>query len=119
MITSLLEYLDNDCEMTVFPHPKAPGIAVVPPCTQLDSAELMKVIYSQEGNMFIFLDSREKCIQNSLSGQQWMVRRELLRDWPDLPYWPHLHHGTLLLYTFKLQLQHHILNITRSQIELD
>ena len=35
IITSLLEYLESDWEMTVFPHPKAPGIAVVPPCTHL------------------------------------------------------------------------------------
>lgn len=62
------------------------------------------------------LDSREKCIQNSLSGQQWMVCRELLGDWPDLPDRPHLHHGELVLYTFELQLQHHILNITQPKI---
>ena len=35
MIMSELEYLDSDCEMTVFPHPKAPGMAVVPPWTHL------------------------------------------------------------------------------------
>lgn len=34
-MTSELEYLERDCEITVFPHPKAPGIAVVPPCTHL------------------------------------------------------------------------------------
>jgi len=34
-MTSLLEYLDRDWEMTVLPQPKAPGMAVVPPCTQL------------------------------------------------------------------------------------
>ena len=27
--------MDKDWEMTVFPQPKAPGIAVVPPWTQL------------------------------------------------------------------------------------
>ncbi|TNN53298.1 hypothetical protein EYF80_036453 [Liparis tanakae] len=37
-MTSLLEYLDSDCEITVLPHPKAPGMAVVPPCTHLHSA---------------------------------------------------------------------------------
>ena len=35
MMMSELEYLDSDCEMTVLPQPKAPGMAVVPPCTQL------------------------------------------------------------------------------------
>ena len=34
-MTSELEYLDRDCEMTVLPQPKAPGMAVVPPCTHL------------------------------------------------------------------------------------
>lgn len=36
MITSELEYFDKDWEITVFPQPKAPGIAVVPPCTALN-----------------------------------------------------------------------------------
>lgn len=35
MMTSLLEYFERDCEITVFPQPNAPGIAVVPPCTHL------------------------------------------------------------------------------------
>ena len=39
MMTSLLEYLDRDWEMTVLPHPKAPGIAVVPPCTHLERGD--------------------------------------------------------------------------------
>ena len=34
-MTSELENLDSDWEMTVLPQPKAPGIAVVPPCTHL------------------------------------------------------------------------------------
>jgi len=33
-MTSELLYFDSDWEMTVFPQPKAPGMAVVPPCTQ-------------------------------------------------------------------------------------
>lgn len=32
---SELEYLERDCEITVLPQPKAPGMAVVPPWTQL------------------------------------------------------------------------------------
>lgn len=35
-MTSELEYLDKACEITVFPQPKAPGMAVVPPWTQLE-----------------------------------------------------------------------------------
>ena len=31
MMISLFENLDNACEMTVFPQPNAPGMAVVPP----------------------------------------------------------------------------------------
>lgn len=37
MMTSLLEYLDRDWEITVLPQPKAPGMAVVPPCTHLSN----------------------------------------------------------------------------------
>lgn len=33
MMTSLLLYLDRAWEITVFPHPNAPGIAQVPPWT--------------------------------------------------------------------------------------
>mmetsp|Transcript_7003 Transcript_7003/g.9837 ORF Transcript_7003/g.9837 Transcript_7003/m.9837 type:complete len:217 (-) Transcript_7003:278-928(-) len=33
MMASLLLNLDSDCEMTVFPQPKAPGTAQVPPST--------------------------------------------------------------------------------------
>jgi len=32
-MTSELEYLDKAYEIHVFPHPKAPGIAAVPPKT--------------------------------------------------------------------------------------
>lgn len=35
-ITSEFEYLDKAWDITVFPQPKAPGMAVVPPCTQLN-----------------------------------------------------------------------------------
>lgn len=35
MIMSLLENFDKAWEITVLPQPNAPGIAVVPPCTQL------------------------------------------------------------------------------------
>ena len=34
-MTSELEYLESDCEITVLPQPKAPGMAVVPPWTHL------------------------------------------------------------------------------------
>ena len=34
MTTSVLEYLERAWEIQVFPHPKAPGIAQVPPKTE-------------------------------------------------------------------------------------
>lgn len=40
MIMSELENLDTACEMTVLPHPKAPGIAVVPPWTHLYNRQI-------------------------------------------------------------------------------
>ena len=33
MMPSELEYFESACEMTVFPHPNAPGMAHVPPRT--------------------------------------------------------------------------------------
>ena len=35
MMTSELENFERLCDITVLPQPKAPGIHVVPPCTQL------------------------------------------------------------------------------------
>lgn len=37
-MASEFENLDSDWEITVFPHPKAPGTAHVPPCTDLATA---------------------------------------------------------------------------------
>ena len=34
MMPSLLEYLESAWEMTVLPHPNAPGMAHVPPSTE-------------------------------------------------------------------------------------
>jgi hypothetical protein len=42
MTMSLFENFDNDWEMTVLPHPKAPGIAVVPPCTHLTEIQMIQ-----------------------------------------------------------------------------
>ena len=47
MIMSLFEYLDSACEITVLPQPKAPGIAVVPPCTQLYIIEQKEVEHAK------------------------------------------------------------------------
>ena len=47
--------------MTVFPQPKAPGIAVVPPCTQLNFISKMQHVGTP--------DIREKGVENTLSGQ--------------------------------------------------
>ena len=42
-MTSELEYFDSDCEMTVLPQPNAPGMAVVPPWTQLKKANKVMI----------------------------------------------------------------------------
>lgn len=63
--------------------------------------------------------SREKCVQNSLSSQQWMISRKLLCDRPDLSHWPHLQRGELLLHAFKFELQNHILSATRAENQFD
>ena len=38
MMTLEFEYFERACEMQVLPQPKAPGIAVVPPCTHGNNA---------------------------------------------------------------------------------
>ena len=42
-IASELENLERDWEITVLPHPKAPGIAVVPPWTHLEEIKQLRV----------------------------------------------------------------------------
>lgn len=54
-------------------------------------------------------DSRKQSIQHSLSSQQWMIGRQLLRDRTHLSDRPHLDHSELLLHPLELQLHHHIL----------
>src|ERR1700722_12200600 len=58
IMMSLLENLDRACEMTVFPQPKAPGIAVVPPCTHLKE---IQCIYSQITNILTGIE-HPKCV---------------------------------------------------------
>lgn len=119
-MTSLLEYLDSDWEMTVLPQPKAPGMAVVPPCTHLykekrgkrESINLQK--RKKVTKKKRMCDSREKGVQHSLSSQQRVVGRQLLCDGPHLSDRPHLHHGEFLLHPLKLQLHHHILTHTHT-----
>ena len=55
MMTSELEYLDSDCEMTVLPQPKAPGIAVVPPWTHLFKHTFVN-LFSRINLSFLFTE---------------------------------------------------------------
>ena len=68
---SLLENLEIAWEMTVLPHPKAPGIAVVPPCTHLGNNQWFLM---DENKM----ESREKCVKNALSSQERVIGSQLL-----------------------------------------
>lgn len=47
-MTSELEYFDSDWEITVLPHPNAPGMAVVPPCTHLQQLSHRKKVKIQQ-----------------------------------------------------------------------
>jgi hypothetical protein len=60
-MTFELEYLERDCEMTVLPQPKAPGMAVVPPCTQLQTL-LIVVIENQVNNKLGNAASASVCV---------------------------------------------------------
>jgi len=80
MIISELENLDTACEMTVLPHPKAPGIAVVPPWThlynrQIDCLDVWKkcICYVDHIRFKTKRYSREERIQNSLTSQERLV----------------------------------------------
>ena len=69
---SLFENLDSACEMTVLPQPKAPGMAVVPPCTQLlESVHALHIEFS---------DVREQSIEDTLASEQGVIGSLLLRD---------------------------------------
>ena len=81
---SLFENLDNACEMTVLPHPNAPGIAVVPPCTQLGALSVVPVILST-------INAREESIEDTLASKQRVVGGVLLSDWARGTDGPQLH----------------------------
>jgi hypothetical protein len=68
-MTFELEYLERDCEMTVLPQPKAPGMAVVPPCTQLQTL-LIVVIENQVNNKLGNAASASLCVCGKLREQQ-------------------------------------------------
>lgn len=69
---SELEYLDSDWEITVLPQPKAPGMAVVPPCTQGKRASSTRWPVSRGKSAVIFsatgrgLRTGHTCIMLSL-----------------------------------------------------
>lgn len=98
----LLENLDKACEMTVFTHPKAPGIAVVPPCTQLHTNQNEIIKEPNKNNI------REQGIQNALTSEKRKVSSLLLRNRSRCTDWPKLHHGMLCRLAFKLCLEYSI-----------
>ncbi len=105
MMISLFEYFDKACEMTVFPQPNAPGMAVVPPCTQL-------YLQSAKAKMYTALHLREECIQDTLTGEEGVIRSVLLCYWTGRTDGPHLHHGVLGDFAIELRLQDNILSNT-------
>ncbi len=101
---SLFENLERAWEMTVLPQPKAPGIAVVPPCTHLYRVVSNAISRIGYGN------AREKGIQNPLTSEQREIRSVLFRDWSRRTNGPNLHHGVFCGLALKLGLQHDVLN---------
>jgi hypothetical protein len=122
-MTFELEYLERDCEMTVLPQPKAPGMAVVPPCTQLQTL-LIVVIENQVNNKLGNAASaslcvwqatrttniREQRIEHTLTSQQWVITSQLLGHRSLLTHRPRVHHFVLLLGALELQLKNVILD---------
>ena len=88
MMMSLFENLERACEMTVLPQPKAPGIAVVPPCTQLEGILALKADTSK----WVL---REQGIEDTLASEEGVVGCVLLRDGTGCTDGPYLHHCVL------------------------
>lgn len=103
---SLLENLDIACEITVFPQPNAPGIAVVPPCTQLTARD--KVTANNSAN-----DLREKGVEYTLTSEKRVICCQFLRNRSGSPDRPKLHHGMFTCLPLKFGLKNDILNIIR------
>ena len=83
--------------MTVFPQPKAPGMAVVPPWTQL-------LIVNKKQ------DLRKERIQDTLSSQERIISSQFVRGRTGSSHRPGLQHGILCLLARKVQFQDNILS---------
>jgi hypothetical protein len=100
---SLFENLDSACEMTVFPQPKAPGMAVVPPCTHLRRR------WDSISQQLVRRSVREKRIQYPLACKEWVICRLFLSHGTGRPDGPKLHHGMFGGLAFEFGLQNYIL----------
>lgn len=93
--------------MTVLPHPKAPGIAVVPPCTQL-WVRYVKEVHTkkadEQGNV------REEGVQHTLSSEQREIGSKLLLDRSWSSDRPKLGHCMFSLLSFKFSLEDNIVD---------
>jgi hypothetical protein len=109
---SLFENFDSACEMTVFPQPKAPGIAVVPPCTQLPCTSAYTTQISDcKGR------PREERVKNALASGERVVGRVLLSEGPRRADRPKLHERVLRRLALKLGLEYDILGKTMSCVD--
>lgn len=93
--------------MTVLPQPKAPGMAVVPPWTQLEETDVSETISSRlcGWNGWMAVVVREEGVEYSLSSKQRMVGTEFVSNRSHLSHRPDLHHAVAALLTIELNLQ--------------
>mmetsp|Transcript_17529 Transcript_17529/g.68000 ORF Transcript_17529/g.68000 Transcript_17529/m.68000 type:complete len:250 (+) Transcript_17529:1102-1851(+) len=88
---SELENLETDCEITVLPQPKAPGIAVVPPCTHGKRASRTRCPVSRGWSPASFSVTG----RGTRTGQLWSIPKLLRSPWNSsskmlsrMVYWP-------------------------------
>ena len=77
MIPSQLEYFERACEITVFPHPNAPGMAQVPPRTEGKSVSSTRCPVSSGTEAFNFCTTG----RGLRTGHSWLIVISFFSPW--------------------------------------
>jgi hypothetical protein len=79
-----LENLERACEMTVLPQPKAPGMAQVPPNTDLNQSKEKRRHVNENQHEEEHVNqkryAREERVQDTLTSQQRLIGRHLVLE---------------------------------------
>ena len=98
--------------MTVLPQPKAPGMAVVPPCGEKKHGHFgssverrTKTKIERVAKPNFDLDAGEERVEDPLTRQQGMIGRQFLGDGTHLTNGPNLQHPVLGFLAVKFNFQ--------------